>query len=292
MRRLFIVFLCLLALFPAPTEAQQDAPASFLIAPDLQQGQASLIYVYAADLIQAQVIFINKPIALYPTNVEGQWVGLLGVDLETPPGTYRLDISLWTHLDQSPQQYNQSVPVAAGNFVYEAFDIPDNLGPLLDNDLNQQEQALLRRIYDRVTPERLFKTFATPIEGSLTSDFGGIRSYNGGQLQGRHTGADILAGRGVPVRAAADGRVVFGDLLPIHGNHVIIDHGWGVLSGYSHLRQIVVTPGQLVRQGHVIGFVGNTGRTQGPHLHFELTVNGYWVDPVQFLSLAIPLEAP
>lgn len=290
MRRLLIVFLCLLTAIPG--HAQQDAAASLTITPALVQGQASLLAVDATNLIRARATFMNRYIELYPTNIEDQWVGLLGIDLETPPGSYRLDLDLWTSAAQAPQRLSQTVSIAAGNFLYEPLDIPANLGPLLDSDLNQQEQLLLRRLYNRITPERLFTTFTTPLRGSLISNFGGIRNYNGGQLRGRHTGADMLARRGEPVRATSEGRIIFGELLPIHGNHVIIDHGWGVLSGYSHLSEIVVVPGQLVRQGQLIGFVGNTGRTQGPHLHFEITVNGNWVDPVLFLNLAIPMEAP
>jgi murein DD-endopeptidase MepM/ murein hydrolase activator NlpD len=145
---------------------------------------------------------------------------------------------------------------------------------------------------DRITPERLFTTFMLPMRSALLSEFGGIRNYNNDRLTGRHTGTDYYAVTGEPAVAAADGRVIFTGRLPIHGNHIIVDHGWGILTAYSHLSEILVVPGQLVRQGQKIGLVGATGRVQGSHLHFEVIVNGVWVDPPQFLSLSIPAAMP
>jgi murein DD-endopeptidase MepM/ murein hydrolase activator NlpD len=86
----------------------------------------------------------------------------------------------------------------------------------------------------------------------------------------------------------AAGRVAFAGQMDIRGNYVIIDHGYGVYSGFAHMSQIHVTRGQQVTRGQVIGMTGNTGRSNGAHAHWEMTVNGEWIDPVDFLLTWIP----
>jgi murein DD-endopeptidase MepM/ murein hydrolase activator NlpD len=93
---------------------------------------------------------------------------------------------------------------------------------------------------------------------------------------------------GVPVMASAAGRVAYAGTLDIRGNHVVVDHGYGVFSGYSHLSTVHVTRGETIAKGQVIGTTGDTGRTSGPHFHWEIAVNGNWVDAVQFLEMWMP----
>jgi murein DD-endopeptidase MepM/ murein hydrolase activator NlpD len=93
---------------------------------------------------------------------------------------------------------------------------------------------------------------------------------------------------GTPIMASAAGQIVLAERLDVRGNHVVINHGWGVFTGYSHLSEIHVTRGQVVRQGQVVGLSGNTGRSGGPHIHWEVTVNGVWIDPARFLATTVP----
>ena len=94
------------------------------------------------------------------------------------------------------------------------------------------------------------------------------------------------------IQATADGRVVLDEYLNIRGNVVILDHGHGVFSQYAHMSQMQVQIGQVVRQGQVLGLAGSTGRANGPHLHFEVIVNGFPVDPLKWLALAPGFVAP
>jgi murein DD-endopeptidase MepM/ murein hydrolase activator NlpD len=98
----------------------------------------------------------------------------------------------------------------------------------------------------------------------------------------------VCSAENLNIYAAADGQVVFAGELPIHGNHTIIDHGWGVYSTYSHQSQILVSPGQNVKRGDLIGIIGTTGRSVGPHLHFEIKINGIYVNPMTWLSKVFP----
>ncbi|NDJ86218.1 MAG: M23 family metallopeptidase [Chloroflexi bacterium] len=293
---LLIVGLMVLAtLFPvASLQAQSGSQqVSITLEPgdELRQGRTALLRVQGPDIVQAQATFLGTMIQLHPTNV-GDWVGFLAISMDATPGESTLDVFTWTTLEQPPTITSRPVTVLYGEFDSQDIEISYSLEPLLDPELNAENFDRIERVHQRTTPERMFTSFVQPIPGPVISAFGGFRVYNTDQLTGRHTGVDYRAVVGTPVGAASDGRVVFAEHLPIHGNHVIIDHGWGILTGYSHLSEIMVVPGQLVRQGEIIGLVGNTGRVQGPHLHWEMAVNGYWIDAAQFLTLNIPLPAP
>jgi murein DD-endopeptidase MepM/ murein hydrolase activator NlpD len=115
-----------------------------------------------------------------------------------------------------------------------------------------------------------------PVSGPITSPFG----MRWGSL---HPGLDIGAGMGTPIKAAAAGRVIISGYNGGYGNLVVIDHGNGLATAYAHQSQIAVSVGQQVGQGQVIGYVGSTGFSTGPHLHFEVRVNGSAVDPMGYL---------
>ncbi len=115
-----------------------------------------------------------------------------------------------------------------------------------------------------------------PVNGPVVSPFG----MRWGRL---HAGIDIAAGSGTPIRAAASGRVVYSGWMDGYGNLVAIDHGRGLSTAYAHQSRIAVSNGQTVSQGQVIGYVGCTGHCFGPHLHFEVRINGTPVDPMGYL---------
>ena len=124
------------------------------------------------------------------------------------------------------------------------------------------------------------------MSGEQSGEFGVLRSYNGGPANDWHHGHDISADAGAPIVAPARGRVVFATELPVHGLGVILDHGAGVYSGYWHMSQIDARVGDLVQPGAVLGLVGETGVVTGPHLHWEVIVQGRDVDPVQWTELS------
>lgn len=115
-----------------------------------------------------------------------------------------------------------------------------------------------------------------PVNGTLTSPFG----YRWGRM---HEGIDISVAEGTPLRAAKAGNVVIAAYTGGYGNYTCIDHGGGLSSCYAHQSSYAVSPGDSVSQGEVIGYSGNTGSSTGPHLHFEIRVNGSAVDPLGYL---------
>ncbi len=121
-----------------------------------------------------------------------------------------------------------------------------------------------------------------PAKGWITSRFG----YRTSPFSGKtalHAGLDIAAAPGSPVYAPADGVVVFASYDESYGKLITVDYGYGVITRFGHLSQIYVQAGQKVNKWDVIGAVGNTGRSTGPHLHYEVRINGTPVDPLNYI---------
>lgn len=119
----------------------------------------------------------------------------------------------------------------------------------------------------------------TPVSGVVTSRFGSIESVR----YGAHTGLDIGAATGTPIKATAPGTVTHASWMGSYGNLVIISHGNGIETYYAHCSRIAVTKGQQVNSGDIISYVGSTGNSTGPHLHFEVRINGTPVNPQKYL---------
>jgi murein DD-endopeptidase MepM/ murein hydrolase activator NlpD len=123
-----------------------------------------------------------------------------------------------------------------------------------------------------------------PIRGGwLTSLFGSRKDPFTGQPD-FHSGLDISADRGTPVRATADGTVEAAGYQGNYGNAIVLAHGFGIGTRFGHLSQFAVRPGQRVKRGEVIGYVGATGRATSPHLHYEILINGQAINPLRILT--------
>ncbi len=150
----------------------------------------------------------------------------------------------------------------------------------------KNEKEFLSRIYTRVSQRMWDGDFILPVKSykNIKWNFGYKREING-YLAGQHKGIDISARRGTPVLASGSGIVVVARKFTLEGNLVVIDHGTGVFSIYAHLSKFHVKEGDFVRKGQIIGRVGSTGRSTGPHLHFGIKVAGVDVDPQIFMNI-------
>jgi murein DD-endopeptidase MepM/ murein hydrolase activator NlpD len=122
-----------------------------------------------------------------------------------------------------------------------------------------------------------------PVAGWLSSAFGARRDPFNGSAD-FHPGLDISANRGTPVFATAAGRVESASYHGNYGNSILIDHGFGISTRFGHLSGFAVRPGQHIRRGDVIGYVGSTGRATSAHLHYEVLLNGRAVNPMPLLT--------
>jgi murein DD-endopeptidase MepM/ murein hydrolase activator NlpD len=118
-----------------------------------------------------------------------------------------------------------------------------------------------------------------PVNGPMTSGFG-MRRHPILGYKRMHAGIDFKAGHGAPIFAATDGAVAYAGRKGGYGNFVQLNHGGNLATGYGHMSRIAVSPGQRVRQGQIIGYVGSTGLSTGPHLHYELYRNGRPINPL------------
>lgn len=123
-----------------------------------------------------------------------------------------------------------------------------------------------------------------PVRGYISSRFGDRESPFDTAINEFHEGLDISAPLGSPILASAEGVVTIAGRYADLGNCVAIDHGYGFVSRYGHMSEITVHAGQRVKAGQKIGRVGSTGRSTGPHLHYEVAVNGAKVDPLRYLN--------
>jgi len=132
-----------------------------------------------------------------------------------------------------------------------------------------------------------------PVMGPLSSGFGSRHNPFGGSSYEFHKGQDIAAPIGTPVIATADGVVVSACWHKGYGNGIYIDHGNGIMTRFGHLSRIDVVEGQSIKRGQQIGLVGSTGRSTGPHLHYEVRLDGEATNPLPYLpSTAHPVPMP
>ncbi len=125
--------------------------------------------------------------------------------------------------------------------------------------------------------------FIIPTFGVITSGFGKYRHYYGG-YSAHHKGIDIAASVGASIRASNSGKVVFVGKSPAQGRNILIDHGLGVYSCFFHLSEYYVKKGDMVKKGDIVGAMGNTGLSTGSHLHWGMSVNGRWVNPMNWVN--------
>ena len=140
--------------------------------------------------------------------------------------------------------------------------------------------------YEAVLRKRGYTPTIWPVDGKLEGGFGGRRNPFGGPGYEFHTGQDIEAPLGAPVVAGASGKISFVGWQNGYGQLVVVDHGGGLTTRYGHLSHIDVDAGQQVSRGQLVGKVGSTGRSTGPHLHYEVRINDAPVNPLQYLLMS------
>jgi murein DD-endopeptidase MepM/ murein hydrolase activator NlpD len=153
-------------------------------------------------------------------------------------------------------------------------------GPVYNDQsvtITAEEEKLQQSILNSLAPESLPNIWAR--EGKINNEFGFRRNPFGGRTYEFHAGMDIGGDRGDPVIAPGAGRVIEAGWKGGYGNMIEIDHGNGVTTRYGHLSKIEVEVGDIVTRGQIIGLVGSTGRSTGPHLHYELRINDRPINP-------------
>ncbi|MGL5083830.1 MAG: M23 family metallopeptidase [Microcoleaceae cyanobacterium] len=222
------------------------------------------------------VIRGDKTYPMFPM-ASNQFRALLPTTPLDPPGTQQIQVKHGTEIQQI------SILLRDRDFPTQSIWLPPGKDDIQGTDFEFDRVAALKAL---VTPEKYWNgAFGRPSNGSVSTVYGIRRYYNGEFAKDYyHRGVDYAAGTGSPVYAPAPGRVALvgreSQGFELHGNTVGIDHGQGVTSILIHLSRINVQEGDFVQMGQVVGGVGSTGISTGPHLHWGLYIHGQSVDPV------------
>lgn len=217
------------------------------------------------------------------TRAGDAWLAVVGIALDTEPGEQSVEVqqpgqpSRQITFRVQPKQYRtQQLKVAPGQV---------NLSPENEARVAAEQEKVRAALASWSAEAPATLRLQPPIAGPRSSSFGLRRVFNG-ESRRPHSGMDIAAPTGTPIKAPLAGKVVdTGDYF-FNGGNVMIDHGQGLVTMYCHLSKVRVTLGQQVKLGEVIGDVGATGRVTGPHLHWGVFLNRTAVDPALFLPPA------
>jgi len=282
-------------LVPETASATEALPRGAGLLPDLvlslslsaqpvDRGETVAIVLETAEPVRCTLSYLGKTESCVGSAEPSRsWLGLAGLSPLLDPGVYTLTLALTT-----PEGGEGVVPVpilvSAGRYDYERIDLPPDRQSLLDPQRSQAERAKIAALRLLRSPVRYWSyPFMRPVDAAITSYFGSRRSYGYG-FGSYHAGSDFDGQGGEPVLAPADGVVILAEPLVVRGNAILVDHGWGVVSGFWHLSEFAVEVGDRVSQGQRIGALGNTGLSTGAHLHWELWVNGSAVNALSWLD--------
>lgn len=223
------------------------------------------------------------------THDDRNWLALVGIPLETQPG--QQEIVLKTQDKSTRIAFNVNYKEYPAQYLSIKNKRMVNPNPEDLKRINADLQRINAAIGTWTEQERIDTDFTAPVDGRLSGVFGSRRFFNN-QAKNPHSGLDIAAPPGAPIKAPAGAKVIDTGNYYYNGNAVFLDHGQGLISGYFHMTEIKVKPGQTVNRGDLIGSVGATGRVTGPHLHWNIYLNNTKVDPALFIAKDLPrLEA-
>lgn len=209
-------------------------------------------------------------------------VAVLGLGLKTKPGNYKLNITSPTGFG-----YELEFKVVFKQYPEQHLTIKNDrkVNPYEQDQVRIAQEAKAQRTQyaRRTAPLGPLRPFIQPTEGIVSSPFGRRRVLNG-QPRSPHSGLDIAAATGTPIVAPAPGTVTLTGDLFFNGNTVFVDHGHGLITMTCHMSEIKVSEGDVVERNDLLGLVGATGRVTGPHLHWNVSLNGVRVDPQQAMA--------
>jgi murein DD-endopeptidase MepM/ murein hydrolase activator NlpD len=271
-----------LALAPTAHAELATAPRAATV-----PGGVALIRIPGAGDEMPVVTFQDRRVAVIRQSAG--WVAVVGLGLSLAPGPYSISVDQPGSNPRSiefkltDKKYRtQNLKVAPGQV---------NLAPA-DEARVAQEQEKVKAALAGFSPDApATLRLAAPVNGPRSSSFGLRRVFNG-ESRNPHSGMDIAAPTGTPIKAPLAGRVVDTGTYFFNGGNVIVDHGQGFMTMYCHLSKIGVEVGQELKRGQVLGAVGATGRVTGPHLHWGVYLNGAAVDPALFLPPPAKKKTP
>lgn len=226
------------------------------------------------------VIQYNGARVMVVKDSDAQWVAVVGIDLKAQPGRHTLKVGSGTAAVEIQFQVNHKEYASQHIKLKNRAHVSPDPEQLKRYRREHAEQMDAYASFRPVGPSNVM--LEAPVKGRTSSPFG-LRRFFNGEERNPHSGLDFAVGRGTPIQVPADGVVtIVGDYF-FNGLTVFVDHGQGFITMYCHLDSVAVQKGQVVKKGDVLGRVGATGRATGPHLHWNVSLNGNRVDPAIFL---------
>jgi murein DD-endopeptidase MepM/ murein hydrolase activator NlpD len=281
--------LCLLP-FLSTGAAENDLTFTYK-ARALQPGEVLLIVARAGKPLKSlHAEAFDRKFPAFIRKEGKTWTILVGIDLDTRPGSYALTLS-GTCVNGRKLTAQKNLKVIAKKFPTRTLAVDEKFVTPPKEVLTriEKESAQVNAIFAAVASEKFWTgPFSVPVPGRVISAFGKRNVYNG-KPRSPHSGVDFRGATGTPIRAPNAGKIVLAQNLYYSGNTVIIDHGLGLYSYLGHMSAISVAVGDNVAVGDIVGKVGATGRVTGPHLHWTVRLDQARVDP---LSLIRILKSP
>lgn len=257
----------------------------------LKQGRSGILGLRGEDIIEANSTIFANTVEFFQIDGRDGWWAIFSADMGQAIRQYDLPVTVTVDGQDEPQVLLTRFNLISGGFISQPVNLvpDDEIERLLDPEVEASEIELIFGSASEQTDSVFWdeNSFIAPLNTELTSPFGASRIFNE-NLETTHTGWDFNAPTGMPLLATANGVVALADTIDIRGNYVLVNHGQGVYSGYAHMSVIYVTQGQEVTEGQVLGLVGTTGRSSSAHAHFEMIVDGKWVDAVDFVRMYVP----
>ncbi len=260
----------------------------------VETGSVDLVRVEVPKALRSKSLyaeFDGMQLPLFPVGEKapGVYETLLSIPYERKPGPAIVTVSVGQKNDPEVKKIPLKFEIKEGNYLSEILKVDGKrVNPKGKKILARiaREQKEIGAIYSKETPNKFWTgPFHYPVKNStITSPYGTKRIYNG-TFKNFHTGLDLKAPMGTPIRSAANGVVVLAKDLFFSGNTVIVDHGYGVMTVYAHMSKMKVKKGQEVTSDQLIGLSGKTGRVNGPHLHWQTVVHQVKVNPLTLLKV-------
>ncbi len=253
-----------------------------IIPSKINPGDAFLIKISGfKDQYQPVVSFKDKQLSLSRQS-DGSFIAIGAADIDTKPGYHPVTITAGT------KKIKKNLIVKKISFPSINLSLPEEKVTLSPEDLEraEKEAALLKSFWPILSDKQWEGRFTSPLQNEISTQFGIKRIINKKKTS-IHYGIDIKGKNGELVRASNAGRVILAEELFFGGNTLILDHGQGIYTIYMHLSKMNVKTEDLVSKNDVIGHVGSSGRSSGPHLHFGVKVHGINVNPVSFFNLEL-----
>ncbi|MFO7172253.1 MAG: M23 family metallopeptidase [Bacillota bacterium] len=272
---------------PPPTTPPVPAPEVILEPAEVPQGRWLVVRVLGTSGPVTGELAEFGPLHFFRQG--GEFRALAAVPAAATPGPRPVTVR-WPG-----GEWQGEVRVVPYPFPEDRITVTPGQAASLDDPRAAEEALLLRRLRSQGGGPPLWDgPFGLPLRVDplrITTQFGEIRYVNG-RRTGQHSGLDLGAPEGTPVYAPAPGRVVLARELLLTGNTVLLDHGANLFSLYGHLSAIAVAEGDRVARGQVLGAVGSTGLSTGPHLHWSVYIGNVATDPTQAMTAALRPPPP